>query len=122
MAQTELGVPCGHTDRAFGAHRRRGLVKAAMQHAWSNYVKYAFGQDELMPRSLRGKDPFGGMGATILDSLDTLWLMDMQAEYKQARDWVANDLNFTRYVLVCCTHRRRVAQLSCNGSKGHCQS
>ncbi|DBB13854.1 TPA: hypothetical protein ACH3X3_000846 [Trebouxia sp. C0006] len=75
---------------------RRGLVKAAMQHAWSNYVKYAFGHDELMPRSLRGKDPFGGLGATILDSLDTLWLMDMQAEYKQARDWVAYDLNFTR--------------------------
>ncbi|KAA6418245.1 MAG: mannosyl-oligosaccharide 1 [Trebouxia sp. A1-2] len=75
---------------------RRGFVKAAMQHAWSNYAKYAFGHDELMPRSLRGKDPFGGLGATILDSLDTLWLMDMQAEYKQARDWVAYDLNFTR--------------------------
>ena len=77
--------------------RRRALVKGAMQHAWGNYVKYAFGHDELMPRSLRGKDPFGGLGATILDSLDTLWLMDMKAEYLQARDWVANDLNFTRY-------------------------
>ena len=76
--------------------RRQAQVKAAMQHAWSNYVKYAFGHDELMPRSLRGKDPFGGLGATILDSLDTLWLMGMQEEYQQARDWVANDLNFTR--------------------------
>ncbi len=71
-----------------------------MQHAWGNYAKYAFGHDELMPRSLRGKDPFGGLGATILDSLDTLWIMDMKDEYKQARDWVANDLNFTRYVCV----------------------
>lgn len=81
--------------------RRRALVKGAMQHAWSNYVTYAFGHDELMPRSLRGKDPFGGLGATILDSLDTLWLMGMQAEYQQARDWVAKDLNFTRYGLAC---------------------
>lgn len=88
-----------------------------MQHAWSNYVKYAFGQDELMPRSLRGKDPFGGLGATILDSLDTLWLMDMQAEYKQARDWVANDLNFTRCVIplqICCTDGSDIAQFSCS--------
>ena len=68
-----------------------------MQHAWSNYVTYAFGHDELMSRSLRGKDPFGGLGATILDSLDTLWLMGMKAEYQQARNWVAHDLNFTRY-------------------------
>ncbi|KAL3145318.1 hypothetical protein ABBQ38_001578 [Trebouxia sp. C0009 RCD-2024] len=75
---------------------RRALVKGAMQHAWGNYVTYAFGHDELMPRSLRGKDPFGGLGATILDSLDTLWLMGMKAEYQQARDWVAHDLNFTR--------------------------
>lgn len=73
-----------------------------MQHAWGSYVTYAFGHDELMPRSLRGKDPFGGLGATILDSLDTLWLMDMKAEYEQARDWVAHDLNFTRYGIPCC--------------------
>ena len=82
------------------------MVKGAMQHAWSNYVTYAFGHDELMPRSLRGKDPFGGLGATILDSLDTLWLMGMQAEYKQARDWVAKDLNFTRYGPACTSKRK----------------
>lgn len=81
--------------------RRRTLVKGAMQHAWGNYVTYASGHDELMPRSLRGKDPFGGLGATILDSLDTLWLMGMKAEYQQARDWVAHDLNFTRYGTTC---------------------
>ena len=84
------------------ACRRQAQVKAAMQHAWGSYVTYAFGHDELMPRSLRGKDPFGGLGATILDSLDTLWLMGMKAEYQQARDWVAHDLNFTRYGLACC--------------------
>ena len=85
---------------AFAACRRQAQVKAAMQHAWSNYVTYAFGHDELMPRSLRGKDPFGGLGATILDSLDTLWLMDMKEEYQMARDWVAHKLNFTRSVLL----------------------
>ena len=77
-------------------HRRQALIKAAMQHAWGNYVTYAFGHDELMPRSQKGKDPFGGLGATILDSLDTLWLMGMKEEYQQARDWVASELNFTK--------------------------
>ena len=56
------------------------MIKAAMQHAWGNYAKYAFGHDELMPRSRKGKDPFGGM----------------KEEYQQARDWVATELNFTK--------------------------
>ena len=77
------------------------MVKGAMQHAWGNYVTYAFGHDELMPGSLSGKDSFAGLGATILDSLDTLWLMGLKSEYHQARDWVAHDLNFTRYGTAC---------------------
>ena len=63
-----------------------------MQHAWGNYEKYAWGKDELMPRSQRGKNSFGGLGATILDSLDTLWLMDMKDEFTRARDWVASEM------------------------------
>lgn len=72
------------------------MIKGAMHHAWSNYVKYAWGYDELKPRTLKGKDTFGGLGATILDSLDTLWLMGMHKEYQQGREWVANELNFTK--------------------------
>lgn len=30
------------------------------------------------------KDTFGGWGATLVDSLDTLWIMDLKAEFDEA--------------------------------------
>jgi hypothetical protein len=36
----------------------------------------------------------GGIGYTIVDSLDSLLLMGFDEEYERARDWVANDLSF----------------------------
>lgn len=71
-------------------------VKGAMKRTWSAYTKYAWGRDELLPISRNGKDNWGGMGITLVDSLDTLWLMDMKKEFKDARDWVASKLTFKR--------------------------
>lgn len=68
-----------------------------MKHGWDNYVKYAWGKNELKPVSKRehSGSVFGSasMGATIVDSLDTLLIMGLNDEYKHGRDWVAN--NFT---------------------------
>jgi hypothetical protein len=36
----------------------------------------------------------GGIGYTIVDSLDSLLLMGFDEEYERGRDWVANDLSF----------------------------
>ena len=44
-----------------------------MQHSWDGYTKYAWGYDELLPGSQKGEDGLCSTGATILDSLDTLW-------------------------------------------------
>ncbi|CAN0170907.1 unnamed protein product, partial [Ascophyllum nodosum] len=74
--------------------KRAEEVKGAMRHAWSGYEQYAFGADELLPRSKRGKEKWGGMGVTLVDSLDTLWLMDMKDEFWRARDWVRDHLTF----------------------------
>ena len=49
--------------------KRAEEVKGAMRHAWSGYEQYAFGADELLPRSKRGKEKWGGMGVTLVDSL-----------------------------------------------------
>lgn len=34
------------------------------------------------------------MGATIVDGLDTLYIMGFHDEYKQGRDWIAENLDF----------------------------
>lgn len=76
--------------------QRREKVKDAMVHAWSSYEKYAWGHDELQPQSKNGVDSFGGLGATLIDSLDTLYIMGLDDEFQRARDWVANTLDFNK--------------------------
>ncbi|KAM0906663.1 hypothetical protein ACQ4PT_016629 [Festuca glaucescens] len=75
---------------------RREKVKEAMLHAWNSYVKYAWGMDELQPQSKNGVNSFGGLGATLVDSLDTLYIMGLKDEFQKARDWVAESLSFDK--------------------------
>lgn len=77
-------------------NERREKVKEAMLHAWNSYVKYAWGMDELQPQSKNGINSFGGLGATLVDSLDTLYIMGLKDEFQKARDWVAESLDFDK--------------------------
>lgn len=73
---------------------RREAVKEAALHAWNGYVDSAWGMDELQPLSMQGVDNFGGMGATIVDSLSTLYVMGLEEEFEKAKEWVAEELDF----------------------------
>jgi mannosyl-oligosaccharide alpha-1,2-mannosidase len=53
-------------------------------HSWRGYEKYAWMHDEVTPITKRYKNPFGGWGATLVDSLDTLWIMGMEKEFTYA--------------------------------------
>lgn len=55
---------------------RQRAVIAAAKHAWNGYKKYAWGHDNLKPISMGSHDWFG-LGLTIVDSLDTLYIMNM---------------------------------------------
>ena len=83
-----------------------------MQHAWSNYAKYAWGENELNPIAKSGHSAqiFGKArsGATIVDSLDTLYIMGMMEEFWRARDWVANSLTLKD---VSCVQAMLMTQL-----------
>ncbi|KAK0729286.1 glycoside hydrolase [Apiosordaria backusii] len=63
---------------------RQTAVKEAAKKSWNAYRQYAWGRDELLPQKLTGKDTFAGWGATLVDSLDTLWIMGFKDEYKEA--------------------------------------
>ncbi|KAG2294323.1 hypothetical protein Bca4012_004593 [Brassica carinata] len=76
--------------------QRKQRVKEAMIHAWSSYEKYAWGKDELQPQTKDGVDSFGGLGATIIDALDTLYIMGLHEQFQKAREWVATSLDFDK--------------------------
>jgi mannosyl-oligosaccharide alpha-1,2-mannosidase len=90
-------VPDGGWHRGIKADvERRDAVRDAMIDAYDAYEKYAFGDDELRPQAKRGKNAFGALGATIIDSLDTLWIMGLSDHYSRARNWVDEFLYFDR--------------------------
>lgn len=74
------------------ARSRREHVRNAMKFAWGGYVKYAFGADEVLPQTHSSNNNWGGMGTTLVDSLDTLWLMGLKDDFWKARDWVRDSL------------------------------
>ncbi|KAL9664755.1 hypothetical protein QQ045_020162 [Rhodiola kirilowii] len=76
--------------------QRREKVKEAMLHAWTSYETYAWGQDELQPQTKNGVNSFGGLGATLVDSLDTLFIMGLKEQFQKAREWVAKSLDFNK--------------------------
>ncbi|KAI9505470.1 glycoside hydrolase, partial [Coemansia spiralis] len=69
---------------------RRDAVKAAMKHAWEGYRQYAFGDDELQPVTNRSNNKWGGWGVTLVDALDTLYIMGLHKEFNQGVTHVVN--------------------------------
>lgn len=74
---------------------RQAAVRRAMKHAWDGYVEFAWGKDELKPVS-KSHQNWLDIGLTIVDSLDTLFIMGMKEEFQKARDWVATELSFDK--------------------------
>ncbi|GAP85422.1 putative glycoside hydrolase family 47 protein [Rosellinia necatrix] len=65
---------------------RRSEVKEAFVKSWKTYKNVGFGYDEVLPVSGQGHDVpgFGGWGATLVDSLSTLWIMDLKDDFYDA--------------------------------------
>ncbi|KAM6975301.1 endoplasmic reticulum mannosyl-oligosaccharide 1,2-alpha-mannosidase isoform 3-T3 [Tautogolabrus adspersus] len=87
-----LEVSTGPVDRL-------EAVRDAFRHAWKGYKSYAWGHDELKPISKSFGEWFG-LGLTLIDSLDTMWILGLKEEFAEAKNWVDNELNFNKNVDV----------------------
>lgn len=63
---------------------RQQQVREAFLHAWKGYKKYAWLHDEVTPLTGGHKDPFVGWAATLVDGLDSLYIMGLQEEFDDA--------------------------------------
>uniref|UniRef100_H2Y4E2 alpha-1,2-Mannosidase n=1 Tax=Ciona savignyi TaxID=51511 RepID=H2Y4E2_CIOSA len=72
--------------------QKRDSIKEMMKLAWKGYREYAWGANELRPvtKTRHSANIFGSAetGATIVDALDTLYIMGMHDEFKQGAEWV----------------------------------
>jgi mannosidase alpha-like ER degradation enhancer 2 len=76
-------------------------VRTEFLHAWNNYQRYAWGHDALQPLSKTAHDWYGqSLLMTPVDALDTLVLMNLNAEAAKTRSLIANELSFDHDIYV----------------------
>jgi mannosidase alpha-like ER degradation enhancer 2 len=76
-------------------------VRIEFLHAWNNYERYAWSHDDLRPLSKTAHDWYGqSLLMTPIDALDTLVLMNLDAEAAKTRSLIVNELSFDRDVYV----------------------
>ncbi|KAM9480166.1 ER degradation-enhancing alpha-mannosidase-like protein 3 isoform 4-T4 [Salvelinus alpinus] len=90
----------------------RNQVVEMFDHAYSNYMDHAYPADELMPLTCRGRvrglepsrgdvdDALGMFSLTLIDTLDTLVLLNKTAEFEAAVRRVLKDVRLDNDVVV----------------------
>ncbi|KKZ58585.1 mannosyl-oligosaccharide alpha-1,2-mannosidase [[Emmonsia] crescens] len=74
---------------------RRERVRDAFIISWDDYADHAWGHDIYKPLSKKGEDMVkGGMGWIIVDSLDTLMIMNLTSRVQNARKWIHTSLHY----------------------------
>nr|CAD7437405.1 unnamed protein product [Timema bartmani] len=90
----QVGIPLRGAVKFSGpGNERQQAVVNAFKHAWKGYKKYAWGHDHLKPISGSYNNWFS-LGLTIVDALDTVYIMGLNEEFTDAREWVDKSLHF----------------------------
>ena len=75
--------------------KRLEAVEESFSRSWAAYKKYAWMKDELRPVEAGSHQSFGGWAATLVDSLDSLWIMGLKEEFEEAVE-AAKGIDFTK--------------------------
>lgn len=93
-------------------HRLRNQVVEMFDHAYQNYMDHAYPADELMPLTCRGRvrglepsrgdidDALGKFSLTLIDTLDTLVLLNKTTEFEAAVRRVLSDVRLDNDIVV----------------------
>ncbi|KAH8987771.1 glycoside hydrolase [Lactarius hatsudake] len=88
-AQRPLAGPMAAHDGPWA--ERADAVRGAFLHAYQGYLTHAAPHDELRPIAKLPVDNINGWGVSIVDSLDTMWLMGLYEEFDAGLAVVANE-------------------------------
>lgn len=89
LPKVQFDFPPETSSQKAKREARRVAVRREFQRSWENYKTFAWGQDELAPITGEGAESFGGWGATLVDALDTLWIMGLKDDFYEAVEAVA---------------------------------
>ena len=80
------------------AERRyyREEVRSMFMHAYDSYSAHGWASDVLAPISCQGEDGWGGIALTLLDTLDTLAIMNNASEFERGVRYCVEQLSFDK--------------------------
>ncbi|MDT5038571.1 MAG: hypothetical protein QOE03_3756 [Micromonosporaceae bacterium] len=102
-----LGTPAYAAQPATGADERHTGrdwrpvaqdVRRELRRAWQTYRRHAWGHDQLLPLTNSFSEFFDDahpVGLTIVEALDTLYLMGLDRELADGVEWIREHLDFT---------------------------
>eukprot|EP00484_Ammonia_sp_Unknown_P010425 CAMPEP_0197076166 /NCGR_PEP_ID=MMETSP1384-20130603/211977_1 /TAXON_ID=29189 /ORGANISM="Ammonia sp." /LENGTH=604 /DNA_ID=CAMNT_0042515015 /DNA_START=83 /DNA_END=1897 /DNA_ORIENTATION=+ len=76
-----------------GVYEKRMQIRDTFIDAYNAYDTVCHGQDELVPIGPKCHN-WVGMGLTIIDALDTMYIMGLSDMLSGAREWIDSNLNF----------------------------
>ena len=90
-------LPAAAQSSATDWHALGRDVRSEMRWAWRNYRKHAWGKDEIKPISgAFSSFPLKNhhLGLSLIEALDTLWIMELDEEFREGVEWVKANLDF----------------------------
>ncbi|KAL1967357.1 hypothetical protein VTN77DRAFT_3403 [Rasamsonia byssochlamydoides] len=84
IPRIQYDFPREHSSDRKRREERQAAVKEAFTHAWNGYKEHAWLKDEIAPISGGYVNTFAGWAATLVDALDTLFIMGMKDEFENA--------------------------------------
>jgi ER degradation enhancer, mannosidase alpha-like 2 len=92
---------CTRSREDTHARQVAARVRTEFLHAWNSYERYAWGHDALHPLSKTPHDWYGqSLLMTPVDALDTLILMNLNAEAAKAKAVIVSNLSFDQDIYV----------------------
>ncbi len=89
------------SDIKFNKSALTEKVKSEFLHAWNGYKKYAWGHDVLKPLSKGYEDWYGvSLYMTPIDAFDTMKLMKLDKQAKEAKTIILDSLSFNKDISV----------------------
>jgi mannosyl-oligosaccharide alpha-1,2-mannosidase len=87
----------GRAQAAPNPKRAASEIRDEFRHSWNGYKRYAWGYDEVMPIAGKPKDFFvdgHSFGLSIIEAMDTLYVMELDDELDACVRWLKSNLNF----------------------------
>ena len=94
LARTQARFAKETKEQKVVRKERQKAIRDTFKKSWDTYKRYAWLSDEVTPVTGQAKNTYGGWAASLIDTLDTLLILDFKSEFKSAVDAIDRHVSF----------------------------